>query len=92
VEDKKIAGESRLGETIMLNENVIVASIKPPLDPLTDIKLRFDFCMEAHCFEDIYAKTLPPTEQDDKSHSQLRITSINPVDRDILKKWMEEAS
>ena len=91
VEDKKIAEESCLGETIMLNENVIVASIKPPLEPLTDIKLRFDFCMEAHCFDDIYGKILPPTDHDDKSHSQLRITSIKPVDRDILKKWMEEA-
>ena len=91
VEDKKIAGESRFGETIMLNENVIIASIKPPLEPLTDIKLRFDFCMEAHCFDDIYGKILPPTDHDDKSHSQLRITSIKPVDRDILKKWMEEA-
>jgi class 3 adenylate cyclase len=91
VEDKKIAGESRLGETIMLNENVIVASIKPPLEPLTDIKLRFDFCMEAHCFDDIYGKILPPTDHDDTSRSQLRITSIKPVDRDILKKWMEEA-
>ena len=92
VEDKKIDGESCVGETIMLNENVIVASIKPPLEPLTDIKLRFDFCMEAHCFEDIYGKILPPTEQDDKSRSRLRITSIKPVDRDILKKWMEEAT
>jgi len=92
VEDKKIAGESRLGETVMLNENVIVASIKPPLEPLTDIKLRFDFCMEAHCFEDIYGKILPPTDNDDHSRNQLRITSINPVDRDILKKWMEEAT
>jgi len=92
VEDKKIAGESRLGETIMLNENVIVASIKPPLEPLTDIKLRFDFCMEAHCFDDIYGKILPPTDHDDTSRSQLRITSIKPVDRDILKKWMEEAT
>jgi class 3 adenylate cyclase len=91
VEDKKIAGESCVGETIMLNENVIVASIKPPLEPLTDIKLKFDFCMEAHCFEDIYGKILPPTDDDDHSYSQLRITSINPVDRDILKKWMEEA-
>jgi class 3 adenylate cyclase len=91
VEDKKIAGESCLGETIMLNENVIVASIKPPLEPLTDIKLKFDFCVEAHCFEDIYGKILPPTDHGDHSRSQLRITSINPVDRDILKKWMEEA-
>jgi adenylate cyclase len=92
VEEKKIAGESCVGETVMLNENVIVASIKPPLEPLTDIKLRFDFCMEAHCFDDIYGKILPPTDHDDHSRSQLRITSIKPVDRDILKKWMEEAT
>lgn len=91
VEDKKVSGEPYLGETIMLNENLIVANIKPSIEPFTDIKLKFDFCVEAHCFEEIYGKVLPPGNQDEKSWSQLRITSINPLDRDILKKWMEEA-
>lgn len=77
------------GETIILNENLITASIKPPLDPLTDIKLIFDFCMDAHCFDDVYAKVLCVEERKKKIVNHLRITSISPKDRDILKSWME---
>ncbi len=92
VEDKKIASESILGETIILNDNEITASIETHLEPLTDIKLIFDFCMDAHCFDDIYAKVLSPEEQKDKKVPRLRITSINQKDRTILKKWISEIS
>jgi len=92
VEDKKIASESILGETIILNDNEITASIETHLEPLTDIKLIFDFCMDAHCFDDIYAKVLSSEEQKDKIINLLRITSINQKDRTILKKWISEIS
>ncbi len=48
----------------MLGENSITASIVPPLIPFTDIKLVFDFCVDAHCFGDIYAKVLSVEEKD----------------------------
>jgi adenylate cyclase len=92
VEDKKIASESMLGEIITLNDNEITASIETHLEPLTDIKLIFDFCTDAHCFDDIYAKILSSEEQKDKIVNLLRITSINQKDRDILKKWISEIS
>lgn len=92
VEDKKIASEAISGETIIINENLMTASVEPHLEPLTDIKLIFDFCMDAHCFDDIYAKVLATEEQNDKKITQFRITSISPKDRDILKRWISEAS
>jgi len=92
VENKKMASETMSGETIILNENLITASVEPHLEPLTDIKLIFDFCMEAHCFDDIYAKVLSVEEQNNKTVTRFRITSINQKDRDILKKWISEAS
>ena len=92
VEDKKMARETMSGETISINENLITASVEPHLEPLTDIKLIFDFCMDAHCFDDIYAKVLSAEEHNDKMVTRFRITSINQKDRDILKKWTAEAS
>ncbi len=92
VEDKKIASESMWGETISLNDNDITASIEPHIEPMTDIKLIFDFCVDAHCFDDIYAKVLSYEDQEDKIVNLLRITSINQKDRDILKKWISEIS
>ena len=92
VEHKKIGDSAVSGETVMLSENLITASIAPGLDPLTDIKLVFDFCVEAHCFEDIYAKVLSVKEKEGTSVHQLQITSIDPKDRDVLDQWMKDAS
>ncbi len=92
VEDKKIASDSMVGETIILNENMIVATVKPILEKLTNIKLIFDFCLDAHCFEEIYAKVVCVEEHKGQVVNHIRITSISQKDRDILKKWMLEAS
>jgi class 3 adenylate cyclase len=92
VEHKKIGDSAVSGETVMLSENLITASIVPGFDPLTDIKLVFDFCVEAHCFEDIYAKVLSVKEKDETFVHQLQITSIDPKDRGILDQWMKDAS
>jgi class 3 adenylate cyclase len=90
VDDKKVASEAINGETMLMNESVITASVDPPLRPLTNIKLIFDFCVDAHCFDDIYAKVVSVEEHKGKTVNNLRITSINQKDRDILNKWMEE--
>jgi adenylate cyclase len=92
VEDKKIIGEQRQGVALMLGEQWISASIDPPLEPMTDIKLVFDFCKEAHCFDDIYAKVLPPEDPGKAATNLLRITSIAANDREILRKWISEMS
>jgi len=93
VEDKRIVGEPSHGETLMFKDNLIIAAIHPPLEPMTDIKLIFDFCQAAHCFEDIYAKVMPfegtvrePAEVD------LRITSMNQKDREVINRWITEGS
>ena len=92
VEDKRIAGEAISGETIILNEHLIMASVEPHLEPLTNIKLIFDFCMDAHCFSDIYAKVVSAEEQNNKIVTRFRITAMDQKDGDILKKWASEAS
>jgi hypothetical protein len=92
VDDKKISNSTLSGETLMLGENSITALIEPPLIPFTDIKLVFDFCVDAHCFGDIYAKVLSVEEKAGKTVHQLQITAIDQKDRDILDRWMKDAS
>ena len=92
VDGKRIAAEPVPGETIRLSENAMTVLLKPLLGPRTDIKLKFDFCLEAHCFDDIYAKVLAVEEQEGRKVNRLRITAIDQKDRDILRKWMAEAS
>lgn len=92
VEDKKISGESMSGETVVMNENLFTAAVNPSLEPMTNIKLIFDFCMDAHCFDDIYAKVVSLKEYKGQTVNHLKLTSINKKDRDILKKWLDEGS
>jgi adenylate cyclase len=93
VEGKKIVGEPGSGETMIFKENLLTASINQPIEPMTDIKLIFDFCVEAHCFDDVYAKVLVAEEYEQKSSIHLLgITSMNQKDREVLKKWISEAS
>ncbi|WP_457553355.1 adenylate/guanylate cyclase domain-containing protein [Desulfobacula sp.] len=88
IKDKKIDTLPLTGETIRMDDNKIDAHIPSGLKAFTDIKLNFDFCLEAHCFEDIYAKSIPIEKNDDPSFQRLQITSMDPEDRAILKKWM----
>ncbi len=91
VDDKKVAEEAMAGETIILGRDFFTAVIDQPLAPLTNVKLMFDFCVEAHCFSDIYAKVLSRETRNDRIIHEMRITSIRKADRDILKQWMEQA-
>jgi len=92
MEGKKIVSTSISGETMIIGENLIGASVEPSLEPIDDIKLVFDFCMDAHCFDDIYAKVVAAEEEGGKRVTRLRITSIKQKDRDVLRKWMSDAS
>jgi hypothetical protein len=91
-EKKGTASESISRKTTRMNEKLITASIESHLEPLTDIKLIFDFCMDPHCFDDIYANGLPFQDQKDKALNNLKITSISQKDRDVLGKWISEVS
>jgi adenylate cyclase len=92
IEDKKVASMTMTGETVRLHANIITASQLPPIEPLTDIKLAFDFCVEAHCFEDIYAKVIAVEVGAENSVVQFQITAIHPKDKSILDRWIREAS
>lgn len=91
IKDKKISMIPQFGESIRIDDKTIDAYISPVLDPFLDIKLKFDFCINAHCFEDIYAKNLSIETDRNKKFNRLRITSMDENDRNILKKWMDQA-
>ncbi|MFO8111666.1 MAG: adenylate/guanylate cyclase domain-containing protein [Desulfosalsimonadaceae bacterium] len=91
VSGKNVISGAMYGETVRINENWIEASIDTGVAPFENIKLRFEFCVDAHCFGDIYAKAVSDGS-DPNGVYRFGITSIAPEDRKILKKWMEEVS
>ncbi len=92
VDNKRIMDEEIHGETLTIGENTVTASLEKGVDPFSDIKLRFDFCLDAHCFEDIYAKVIGIEKRGEASVAHLRITAIQPPDKALLTRWIKEGA
>jgi len=92
IENERVRDDGMSGKTLTINENDIVALVDRPLDRLTDVKLKFDFCSDAHCFDEIYAKVTATEKREADTVNRFTITSINPEDRAMLQKWMQLAA
>lgn len=92
LEGKKVASETISGETRYLGESSLEIDIPVRLDPLTDVKLQLVFCQDVHCFSDIYGKVLAVETQNGRLRHRLRITSMVQDDRELLRKWIADAS
>ena len=90
IEDERVVDNSMSGETLIINDSDIVVRVERPLDRLTDVKLQFNFCTDAHCFDEIYAKVTATEKLKDEIVNRVAITSIDPKDRAVLQKWMQE--
>ena len=89
IEGERVVDNSISGETLTINDSDIVARTERPLDKLTDVKLKFNFCTDAHCFDEIYAKVTATENIEDEIVNRFAITSINTKDRAVLQKWMQ---
>jgi adenylate cyclase len=92
IRDKQISSLPILGETIAMDGSNIYATTDQPIDLYTDIKLNFNFCVEAHCFDDIYAKSTSTQMEQNRLCTKFSITAMEEKDKTIIRKWMTEAS
>ena len=92
IKDKKLDLIPLTGASVALDETQIIIQTAIAIDPLTDVKLNFDFCLEAHCFDDIYAKCVHTEPVRDGHHSKLHITAMTDSDRERIREWMTQAS
>ena len=81
-----------LGETRATDGRRIEVITTRPIPPLTDIKFKLNFCLDAHCFEPMYAKCLDTTQEGKGNTSMLQLTSMEDEDRKILDRWISEIS
>ncbi|MDT8379601.1 MAG: adenylate/guanylate cyclase domain-containing protein [Desulfotignum sp.] len=92
IQDKKLDRIPLAGTTLALDETSVHIQTTTAIEPLTDVKLNFDFCLEAHCFEDIYAKCIHTEPGRGGHHSQMHITAMADGDRERIREWMDQAS
>ncbi len=91
-EGKKISERALAGETLSLADGRMTARIDGSLPVLSEVKIGFEFCVDAHCFADIYAKVIKAEPAKDGAVYHFRISAIDPADRRILQRWIEEGA
>ena len=92
IQDKKLDLIPLTCTSLALDENQFLIQTGTAIEPLTDVKLNFDFCLEAHCFDDIYAKCIDTEPVRDGHHARLHITAMTDGDRERIREWMAQAS
>ncbi|MFO7911351.1 MAG: hypothetical protein R6V15_04240, partial [Desulfotignum sp.] len=80
------------GTTLFMDETQIHIRTTRSVAVLTDVRLNFDFCLEAHCFGDIYAKCTAVEMVHGSYHCALHVTAMEEKDRAVIRKWMAEAA
>ncbi len=91
LEDKKIVAGPITGETRQLNATTFVVHVPEVLDPLTNVKLLFTFCEEAHCFSDVYAKVVNVEHDGHRPAYRLHVTYMDHQDKALLDRWVQAA-
>ena len=91
LDGKKVVSGPIEGETRQLNGTTIVAAVPNALQPLTNVKLLFRFCQEAHCFSDIYAKVIGVENNGATPVCRLHVTYMDQQDKATLERWVREA-
>ena len=86
---KQVVSDPVDGETRFIGGGRLAVQIPVQLEPLTDVKLLFEFCREAHCFSDIYAKVLSVENSAAGFLHHLGITYMDQRDKALLGGWME---
>ncbi len=87
IHDKKISDVPLMGHTLSITDTRMEAILLPEPALFTDLKLRFQFCRDFHCFSDIYAKVVEIRAFNNHRVVLLGITTMAPEDRDVIRKW-----
>jgi len=91
IRDKKVSDIPISGETRSMDNKNIYGVTAIPLSPFTDVKLKLDFCIDAHCFDDIYAKTMDLQTDGENHQVRFSITAMEEKDKALLDRWMAQA-
>lgn len=92
IEEKKIVSTPVDGETLLMGDSVFTVRLEKHLEPLTNLKLLFNFCRDAHCFSDMYGKIVSVENTGSSIAYRLHMTFIEQDDKKMLAGWMREGS
>jgi class 3 adenylate cyclase len=88
LDGKKVVSGPIRGETQRINASTLFVTVPETLAPLTNVKLLFTFCQEAHCFSDVYAKVVEVDNRSQQPVCRLHLTYMDQADRALLDRWI----
>jgi adenylate cyclase len=88
LDGKKVVSGPIRGETQRLNASTFVVHVPDLPAPLTNVKLLFTFCQDAHCFSDVYAKVVGVEHNVQPPVCRLHVTYMDQADRTLLDRWI----
>jgi hypothetical protein len=89
LDGKKVVAGPIGGETREVNASTFLVHYPETLAPLTNVKLLFTFCQEAHCFSAIYAKVIGVEHSGHPTVYRLHITYMDQQDKALLNRWIQ---
>ena len=90
IHGKKVSDVPLTGHTLSITETRMAVILLPEPALFTDLKLRFQFCRQFHCFSDIYAKVIEIKKINNHQVVELGITTMISEDREVIRKWTLE--
>ncbi len=89
IDGKVVSANSVSGVVLRLGTRQLDARMDEPLPPMTNIRLRLNYPGLGYDSGDLYAKALGDDERTGTRLTRIRLTSVDPVDQEILEGFFE---
>ncbi len=87
----KVVGEERVAGTVRrLGTRRLDVRLDAPLAPLTNVRLRLNYPGLGYDSGDLYGKIVGAVQRDGERLTQIRLTSVDPVDQKILEDFLAD--
>ena len=85
----KVVGEGRVAGTVRrLGTRRLDVRLDTALPPLTNVRLRLNYPGLGYDSGDLYGKIIGGAQRDGERLTQIRLTSVDPVDQKILEDFL----
>ena len=85
----KVVGEARVSGTVLrLGTRRLDVRLDAPLPQLTNVRLRLNYPGLGYESGELYGKIVGEAQRDGERLTQIRLTSVDPVDQKILEDFL----
>jgi adenylate cyclase len=91
VEGKTVSDRALPGVVVRLGRRSLALDVRPPLTPLTNVRLRLTYPGLGHESGDLYGKVTKQERAGDGALTIVRLTSVDAADQAVIEMLLEDA-